>query len=289
MFCLGSINADHVYAVPTLARPGETLAVDALQTGLGGKGANQSVAAARAGAQVLHIGAVGSDGDWMRCALVDHGVDVSGVAVVPGPSGHAIVMVDSAGENAILIHPGANRALAAEHVTRALGGAGSGDWLMIQNETNCQVEAAKLARSQGAQVAYSAAPFNADAVRAMLPFTDLLLMNEGEAEMLRHAMGGPPEALGLRRVIVTKGARGAVLLERGQGPVPVSAPQVAACDTTGAGDTLAGYVVAGLVAGLDTVTALHRASAAAALMVTRIGTADAIPTRAEVGAFLAGV
>ena len=105
VWCLGSINADHFYTVPHLVEPGETLMVQNHSKGLGGKGANQSVAAARAGADVCHIGAVGPDGDWAVEALAEFGVDVSRISRVDAPTAHAIIQVDAAGENAILVYP----------------------------------------------------------------------------------------------------------------------------------------------------------------------------------------
>lgn len=286
VFNLGSINADRIYRVPHLPRAGETLAATAHQVGLGGKGANQSVAAARAGAEVVHIGAVGADGGWMIETLGGFGINTAHIRQGSVASGHAIVAVDDAGENAIVLHPGANREIDQRDVAEALDGAGPRDWLMLQNETNCQAEAARIARGKGAKVAYSAAPFEADAARAMLPLTDLLILNEGEAAQLAEALGTSPDALPVPRVIVTKGAKGAVWLEPGKSPLEIPAFDVRAVDTTGAGDTFAGFVVAALAERMMVPAALRHASAAAALMVTREGTAEAIPTRGEVDTFL---
>ncbi|MEB8388887.1 ribokinase [Rhodobacteraceae bacterium KMM 6894] len=286
VYCLGSINADYSYRVPHMPRPGETLASESLTIGLGGKGANQSVAAARAGVSVVHIGAVGADGDWMRRALVQAGVDVGAVACVEGASGHGIILVDAGAENAIVVHGGANRLLTASQVEQALSHAGPGDWLMVQNETNCQVDAARVARGREVSVAYSAAPFDAEAARAMLPFTDLLILNSGEAVELSEALGCGPEAWPVPCVVITKGAEGAVWYQERAAPLHVPAIEVTPVDTTGAGDTFVGYAVAGLAEGMEVADALRRASAAAALMVTRMGTAAAIPTRDEVTAFL---
>jgi ribokinase len=286
VYCLGSLNVDYLYRVPHLPRAGETLACVDLVTGLGGKGANQSIAAARAGSRVVHIGAVGADGGWMLSALSAAGIEVDTVARLAGVSGHAIIMVDDFGENSIVVHGGANHALEAAEVARSLSQAGPCDWVMIQNETTCQADAAMAARARGAKVAYSAAPFEADAARVMLPLIDLLILNAGEAGSLSALLGCGPDAWAVPCVLITKGGEGAEWYHAGDPPLRVAAFEVTPVDTTGAGDTFAGYVVAGLVQGLDVPAALSRASAAAALMVTRMGTAAAIPTRAEVTAFL---
>ncbi|MET4127637.1 ribokinase [Roseovarius sp. MBR-6] len=284
VWCLGSINADHIYRLPRLPTPGETLPATGYRRMLGGKGANQSIAAARAGAEVRHLGAVGRDGAWMLAALADCGVDVSNVVRMDGSSGHALVMVDDAGENAIVLHPGSNRALDLPAVAAALSGLVPGDWLLLQNETNLSAEAARLARDAGAQVAYSAAPFEVEAVRGVLPYVTLLILNAVEAAQLEAALG-PVEA---PYVLVTKGAEGAVWSDRKSGEtVSVPAHAVPVRDTTGAGDCFSGYVVAMLATGSSVDTALRLASAAAALQVTRDGASEAIPALPEVLAFLA--
>jgi hypothetical protein len=157
---LGSINADHVYALPHVPRAGETLAATSLSYGLGGKGANMSVALARAGADVRHLGAVGADGAWMVERLASYGVRTEGVVTLDGPSGHAVIAVGADGENLIVVFPGANRAVPLGRVEVALAEARPGDTFVTQNETNGQIEAAALARSRGLRVAYAAAPFD---------------------------------------------------------------------------------------------------------------------------------
>lgn len=282
VYNLGSINLDHVYRVPHLPAPGETLSADAYSVGLGGKGANQSVAAARAGAVVRHIGAVGADGIWARDGLASYGVDVSRVTIGSVATGHAIINVDPQAENAIVIFPGANRTLTKDDVAAALRDAQSGDSVLIQNETSAQAEAAALAQAGGLRVVYSAAPFDIGAVRAVLPHVSLLVMNEGEAAQLRSALGVLPEV----EVIITKGAQGAEWISAGAEPLFIPAFKVVPVDTTGAGDTFIGTLVAGLDAGLPRPVAMRRAAAAAAIQVTRQGAAQAIPTAAEVDLFL---
>ena len=281
---LGSINGDHVYALPHMPSPGETLAARSLTTGLGGKGANMSVACARAGATVRHIGAVGPDGAWAVDRLRAYGVDTTHIATLDAPSGHAIIAVDDRGENMILLFPGANRLLPRAHVDAALALARPGDWFLTQNETNLQTEAASLARAQGLRVAYAAAPFEATSVEAMLPFLDLLILNEVEADQLVDTTGRTIATLGLKDVIVTLGAEGCLWFHEGR-ETSFPALRVTPVDTTGAGDAFTGYVLAALDEGAPMPDAIRLATRASALKVTRPGAADAIPTRQEAEAF----
>ncbi|SFR00925.1 ribokinase [Poseidonocella sedimentorum] len=282
---LGSINADHFYHVPHIPAPGETLACSSLRTGLGGKGANMSVAAARAGAHVAHIGAVGPEGGWARDRLMEYGVDTRHIAQVAQPTGHAIIAVaDGDGENTILLFGGANHAIDEAMVGAALSSASTGDTFLFQNETSAQGYAAETAAKLGLRVAYAAAPFDAAAARAALPFLDFLILNEIEAEQLGAAVGKPVSEMGVTDVIVTLGGAGCDWYHRGE-KQSFSAVPVTPVDTTGAGDTFTGYVLAGLDRGMSMAQGISLAMRAAALKVTRAGTADVIPDLAEVEAF----
>lgn len=284
---LGSINIDHVYLVPHLPAPGETLAASGYAVGLGGKGANQSVAAARAGARVVHIGAVGAEGLWARDRLAGFGVDVAGVAVLEVPTGHAIITVDPGAENSIVIFPGANQALELAAVRAALEGIGPADTLLVQNETAHAPAAAALARAQGARVICSAAPFDLAAVQAMLPHTSILALNAVEAGQLCAALGCSLENVPVPELLVTRGKDGAEWLSNATGErASVPALKVQAVDTTGAGDTFAGYFAAALDKAQTPSQALTLAAAAAALKVTKPGAAEAIPSLSEVTDFL---
>lgn len=285
IYNLGSINADLFYSVPHLPGPGETLAATAHSTGLGGKGANQSVAAALAGATVIHIGAIGRDGLWTVQHLRSFGVDTAHVSMLETPTAHAIINVDPQGENAIVIFPGANYEQSLTQIESTLSAASTGDMLILQNETNLTFEAAEIAKARGLDVIYSAAPFDADAVRRMLPVTDLLVMNEVEAQQLTKAMATTLADVPVPHLLITRGAKGATWMDQLNGTsIDIPAPAVTAVDTTGAGDCFIGYVAAGLDQGLSPEQAMTRAATAAAIHVTRPGTADAIPTLEEVTA-----
>ena len=286
IFNLGSINADHVYRVPHLPGPGETLAAGSMQTGLGGKGANMSVASARAGSHVAHIGAVGADGLWARNRLMEYGVDTRHIAQLDVPTGHAIINVDDAGENAITLFSGANQMIEENAISAALSVGRTGDILVMQNETNAQVIATQIGSNLGFRVCYAAAPFDADAVKAVLPFLDFLILNQIEARQLETALGIKIEDLKVADIIVTLGSDGARWLNAAKGvDQQFEALKVTPVDTTGAGDTFTGYVLSALDRGMSMGQAISLAMRAAALMVTRMGTADVIPDLKEVEEF----
>ena len=288
VFCLGSINADHVYRLTALPRPGETLSARSHAVGLGGKGVNQSVAAHRAGARVVHVGAVGRGDAWVRGQIAATGLSLDHVVDSDAGTGHAIVAVDDGGENQIIIFSGANLDQSLVAIESALSGAQPGDILLLQNETSHQVEAARLARARGLRVFYSAAPFDVDAVRAVLPHATHLLMNAGEAQALTAALGVPPGDLPVEAVVVTHGARGAEWIVPGADPLFVAAFSAKAVDTTGAGDCFAGSLAAALDQGMAVPRAMAFAAAAAAIQVTRPGAAPAMPQHDEIIALLDG-
>jgi ribokinase len=285
IYNLGSINADHFYSVPHLPQPGETLAATAHSRGLGGKGANQSVAASKGGAKVVHIGAVGPDGDFAIDQLAACGVDVTHIARLEIPTGHAIINVAPDGENAIVIFSSANVAQEEQRILEALETAGAGDTLILQNETNLASFAAEAARARDMRIVYSAAPFDAEQAAEMLPLVDLLVVNAVEAQQLSNALGVRPERLPVPEVLITNGGNGATWRSAGKAH-EVPAFKVDPVDTTGAGDTYLGFFVAGLDVGMDVKGAMTFAAAGAAIQVTRPGTADAIPDLTEVKAFL---
>ncbi|WP_299684559.1 ribokinase [uncultured Tateyamaria sp.] len=279
VFNLGSINVDNFYRVPHIPAPGETLAATEFSRGLGGKGANMSVAVARAAARAIHIGAVGADGAWCVERLTEYGVDTRHIATLAGgQTGHANIAVADDGENQIVIFGGTNQQITDAMIGGALSEAGPGDTLLIQNETNGQVAAAAMARDLGLRVVYAAAPFDAKTVSDIAEYADFLVLNEVEAQQLRAALGKDLTALGIDNVVVTMGGDGSRWLDvAGGSETHVPAVPVTPVDTTGAGDTFTGYLIAGLDRGMPMEQALRLATQAGALMVTRHGTADVIP------------
>ncbi|MEL6477811.1 MAG: PfkB family carbohydrate kinase [Pseudomonadota bacterium] len=281
----GSINIDHVYRLPRFPGRGETLADTGYASGLGGKGANQALAARAAGAEVRMIGAVGTDGAWAEAHLAEAGIETSAILRPDAATGHAVIYVTPEAENQIVIHGGANLALTEAQIGAALEAARPGDWWLCQNETNLVAKAAARARAAGLKIAYAAAPFEAETAARMMPLVDLLAVNAAEATQLAVATGQSEGDLDVPALLVTRGAEGAVLYQDGT-RLEAPAHRVEAVDTTGAGDTFLGTFVAGLDLGREDAEALTWAAAAAALQVTRPGAGNAIPSRAEVASFL---
>ena len=242
-----------------------------------------SVAAARAGTRVMHVGALGADGGWALERLLEYGVETAHITLMEGVTGHANIAVDLEGENNIVIFPGTNHEITEEMIGAALSEASSGDWLMMQNETNGQRFAAQTAKTLGLKLAYAAAPFDAEAVKAIIEQIDLLVLNEVEAAQLRAATGGELRQLPVDDIVVTLGAGGCEWVSNMAHRIEsYPAYHVQAVDTTGAGDTFTGYLVAGLDRGMTMPQAIDLAMRAGALMVTRHGTADVIPDLKEI-------
>ena len=283
----GSINIDRFVRVPYFPAPGETLSARSAAQGLGGKGLNQSIAIARAGGRVRHLGAIGAGDGWILQALAEEGLDTAHIAALPGiETVQAVVMVDDAGENSIILLPGANHQHTPARAEAAIATMAPGDWLLGQCETNLLAEVVAMARAAGLQVALAAAPFDAEAVIPLLPSLDLLAVNAVEYAQLCAAVGGAEALPPALRLLITHGEDGAELRDGGQS-LRVPAFSVEAVDTTGAGDVFLGYFLAGIDGGGAPKAALIRAAAAAALQVTRPGAVDAIPRADEVAAFIA--
>lgn len=292
VLCLGSLNIDYTYRVAHLVRPGETVAASEIVRGAGGKGLNQSVALARAGAMVSHVGGIGADGHWLREVLAEAGANVHGVATLETGTGHAIIQVAETGENAIVLFPGANQAIGSKQVAEAVGQMEPSGFFLTQNETNGVPEALRLAKAHGLRVVFNPAPMTARVRTYPLEAVDYLIANETEAE----ALSGEKDWQGAARqlahrypqavVVVTAGVAGAVAWAGGHS-LAVPAVRVQAVDTTGAGDVFVGYFVAGVARGLALPEALRLAASAAALSVTRWGAAASVPWAAEVEDFRA--
>lgn len=283
----GSINIDHVYRVPHLVKPGETLSSLDLVTGLGGKGANQSVAIARAGVSVAHVGRVFKGDRWAVELLASTGVDTDNIALIEGASGHAIIQVDDQGENAIVLHGGANQSFSIADIESALNRNQQARYLLMQNETNLLAETFELAQAKGIKIVLNPAPMTDNIKDLPLAKLDTLIVNQGEAEALCGAadideMTRQMAALAPQtRVVVTLGGDGAMLLANGE-VTHMNSPSVDVVDTTGAGDTFVGYFLAGVAEGMNDHDALQRACLAGSIAVTRQGAITAIPDRSEV-------
>lgn len=281
----GSINIDNVYRVTNLVTAGQTIAAKSFERVLGGKGINQSIAMHRAGGDVYHIGNIGDD-TWILDQLQATGANLHYVRSNQEPTGHAIISVDDAGENEIVIFPGANSSFDIETCTSILKEHSEiSPWVVLQNEINLSAEIAETAKDLGCKVCYSAAPFNAKDALKVLPYVDLLALNETEYAELRDEIGDDIDGFNIGIVLVTLGAKGAKLIVDGQSFVQNSFP-VTPIDTTGAGDTFLGSFIALMDMGNTAADSMKYAAAASAIQVTRMGAAPAIPTRVEVFEFL---
>jgi ribokinase len=289
---VGSSNVDLTFRVSRLPGPGETLAGSDLTVGFGGKGANQAVTAARLGAEVVFVSCVGADdfGERMLAQYREEGIDTTFVRVVPGvPSGSACILVDDRAQNSIIVVAGANGRLGVPDVTVAGEALRSVRVVLAQLETPIEATMAafRLARAAGVTTILNPAPA-APLPDKIYPLTDLCVPNETEATALT---GQSPEKAadvllerGSGAVIVTRGARGVLVVDRG-GREELAAVPVKAIDTTGAGDAFLGALAAYLADGDDRGRAIRRAMVVAALSVTRSGAQASFPTQAEVKAF----
>lgn len=296
---IGSVNQDIVARVDRIPAPGETVLARALARSGGGKGANQAVAARRAGgAEVAFVGAVGTDADGasLRAALVRDGIDVSGLAEVDGPSGTALIAVDEHGENTVVVVPGANAELSRlTDAQRAV--VARSRVLLTQLEVPISlVQDAAAARPAGAWHVLNAAPSTpfVTAADELLPGIDVLIVNEHEAVEVAAAADLQAAVAALsgrvRALVVTLGRRGSLVVVDGT-TVEVSAFAADAVDTTGAGDTFCGVLAARLAASgrrpadADAellADAARWGAAASAISVTRPGAQDAVPHATEV-------
>jgi len=294
---VGSINLDLITTMDRLPAPGETVSGKGFHTAPGGKGANQALAARRAGAEVRMIGAVGRDafaGEALAL-LKAGGIDLSGIAEVHAATGIASIYVGGDGENMIAVAPGANFAVTPGSISKMV--FASGEHILLQHEIPLDALQAVLdtARAQGAVSVLNTAPFRADAA-ALLGKADYAIANETEFDLFADALtlptGSREERMRAyvqqtgRSIIVTLGADG-VLAATPSEFLKVEALKIKPVDTVGAGDTFCGYLGAGLAAGMPLAQALRRATVAASLACLKPGAQPAIPLSAEVDAALA--
>jgi ribokinase len=290
---LGSINIDLIGRASRLPKPGETVSGYAFATEAGGKGANQALAARRAGADVRLVGAVGQDryADMALALLRDADVDLRSVSRVTESTGTALVSVGHDGENSIIVIPGANDTLTPVDAENAVAAMNSGDILMLQLELPVDVVEVALvaARVKQIKTVLNIAPFN-HSVRKIADLADVIIANESEFELLsgERVSDGKQEHFLKRRqsvspqtFIVTLGAKGVVAVHEGE-VYRANGLKITPVDTVGAGDTFCGYLAAGLSAGLEFHDTLRRAAIAGSLACLRRGAQSSIPHLDEV-------
>lgn len=288
---LGSLNYDKVYQVSHFVQNGETILSQTFGEFLGGKGLNQSLALAKAGAQVYHAGAVGPDGNLLRQCLMDAGANVSRLLEVSTVSGHAVIQ-SCAGQNCIIVCGGANQSICPEQIIEMMQGFGPGDLLLLQNETSNIPFAMIQAKQQGMKIAFNASPITEELMQYPLELVDYFIVNETEGKALadtesddyKTILGSLSQRFPNAAIVLTIGKDG-VLYKDGFYSTAHRSYPVPIVDTTAAGDTFCGYFLAGISDDLPIDVALQQASMGAALAVSQMGAANSIPTIQQVQEF----
>lgn len=292
----GSLNIDKVCSVEEFVQPGETIMATGYSVNAGGKGLNQSVAAARAGAQVLHAGAVGSDGLFLKEILADAGADVSCLRVMDTESGCAFIEVNSKGQNRIIVSAGTNRMYTEEYIKNVLEKAEAGDFVLLQNEINMVGEIIRLSHEKGCRVVFNASPIPGKPEELSLELVDIFMVNELEAAALAGT-SAEGDFRDILKALQKKYPKAAIVMTLGKDGVLYGYKEefyshpifkVNAVDTTAAGDTFCGYFLAALCAGKSVEMALREASAASAMAVSAKGAAPSIPVHSAMEEWLRG-
>lgn len=284
---IGSLNLDYVYGVDHIIQPGETEATYSRNVFLGGKGINQSIALAKAGAEVYHGGMIGAGGQPFLDACREYGVNSDFIQKVDAPDGHAIILIDKNAQNSILLFGGTNQMLTEEFVDGILAHFSAGDTLLLQNEVNLLPYIVDRAYEKGMQIALNPSPFNEKLKEVDMSKISVFLLNEIEGNQITgltepdQILDKMQELYPLAGIVLTLGRDGAIYADNTQRLRQKAFP-VAAVDTTAAGDTFTGYFLAGLIEGLPIQEVLRMSAKAAAISVTRKGAVPSIPFRSEV-------
>jgi ribokinase len=293
---VGSYNRDVSFSVARLPAPGETCLSLGRLDSPGGKGSNQAIQAARCGAAIAMIAAIGADaaGDEALALWAADGIATQNVARLTGhPTGMATILVDAMAENVIVVDSGANAHLAPAHIEAAAALIGAARLVVAQLETpaGATARAFEIARANGVATLLNAAPAPEAIEPALLALTDILVVNEGEGRVLSGHKHAPQIGAALldrvgKAVVVTLGAKGAVLFERHRPPLEAAPPKVEVVDTTGAGDAFTGAFAARWATGGEMVSALAWGLAAGALACTRKGAAASCADAGQITALL---
>lgn len=282
----GSLNLDYVYQVDHFVMPGETIGAKGMQINPGGKGLNQSIALARAGAEVYHAGCCGSGGEWLQRLLQDAGVNTSCLRAVDAPQGSAFIQVVPSGENCIVVFPGSNHCITEEQITQTVQQFDDRDYLLVQNEINFLPVIMEKASARGMKVFLNPSPYNGTIDSLDLGMLNWLIVNEVEAEQITGCREEGAAWEKLHReypdlsVLFTLGSAGSKAYCVKNGAVEMvcqKAFPADAVDTTGAGDTYTGYFISGIMRGLPLQECMRQASMASALSVAKRGAASSIP------------
>lgn len=283
----GSMNIDYVYSVDHMVMPGETLFTGGMEIFSGGKGLNQSIALAKAGADVYHAGMIGKEGLFLKDSIRESGADVSFIRENEGKSGHTIIQVDKTGQNCILLYGGANRNITKEYVDYVLQNFESGDMILLQNEINMLPYIMECAYKKGMKIILNPSPFDKGLRDCDLNKVSMFLVNEIEAHQITGKENAEaildefrnlyPEA----EIVLTLGSEGSVYQNK-ETRIYQNIYKVEVVDTTAAGDTFTGYFISSLMKGDTPEDALNLAAKASAIAVSREGAAPSIPSIEEV-------
>lgn len=283
----GSLNIDRVYQVEHFVTPGETISSTKMDIFPGGKGLNQSIALARAGASVYHAGTIGEDGLFLKEALEKSGVDCRYIEVTDSPTGHANIQVDEKGENAIILFKGSNFENSKDQMYKVIDDFSEGDVLVLQNEINDIEYLMTLAKQKGMKIMLNPSPMNDELRNLDLSSVTWLILNEIEGNALTGEQDKDKILKELSQkypdtaIILTLGSNGAFYQDKN---VTYFQPcfECKVVDTTAAGDTFTGYFLAGIAAGLSQNDAMEQAAMAASIAVSRVGASSSIPDYEEV-------
>jgi len=284
------MNLDYVYQVEHFVQPGETISALSQAVNPGGKGLNQSIALARAGADIWHAGCAGQGGEQLVRLMEESGVHTGLIRQVEEIQGNAVIQVNREGQNCILLFGGSNQCITKEQIHDTLSGFCEGDYLILQNEVNLLAQIVDAAHDKGMTIIMNPSPYDDKLLAIDFGKLDWLLVNEVEAAQLSGSED-PQEAWRLlhdryphMKLLITLGSAGSMVFTEDQ-MFRQDALHVKAVDTTAAGDTFTGYFVAGLMAGLPIPECMKQATIASAISVTRAGAAPSIPDKAEVEAW----
>lgn len=287
----GSCNIDMVYGVEHIVCPGETISSAKMELFPGGKGLNQSIALARAGAEVYHAGSIGSDGEMLRDILNQSGVNTDFLKTVKEKTGHAIIQVENSGENCILLFSGANHAITTKYIDEVLEKFCAEDVLVLQNEISNLPYLVKAAAKKGLRIVLNPSPFNEVIKDIDLNDIYCLILNEIEAKDISGTADAKEFSAWVKKnypklkVMLTLGKKGCRYID-GDSVTEHPIFPVKTVDTTAAGDTFTGYFVTDILSGKSVETVLRNASAASAIAVSKAGAAPSIPLRSEVDEML---
>lgn len=283
----GSLNVDYVYQIKHIVQAGETVMARRFNRYPGGKGLNQSIALARAGAQVIHAGLIGSEGTFLKAYLANNDVEVRFIRQVDGPSGHALIQVDKHGENSIIVASGANHQFNTDFVNDTLQIAKPNDILLLQNEINDIPKILETARAHDLFITYNISPANTLAKHYPLHLVDMFILNRNEAKILLHQTD--PDKIYAKlleynpkaRLLFTMGELGARFYEPNS-CTSVKAYPTKPVDTTACSDTFVGYFLANWIQDEAIEACLNMAAKASALSIAKAGAATSIPFLNEV-------